>query len=123
MEGARVYLETGVDLNTDTATVKFLTGRVALVRWHGYSFTVSQVRWGGFRRWLYARIYHHECPPSDVRYETSVFLSHGNGRFNPQKPLHTTFQTNGNEARLMIRQLAEQVAEGRLAFQTFFQTS
>jgi len=103
------------------STVRFLTGRVAIVHWQGYSFTVSQVHWGGFRRWLYARVYHHVCPPSDVRFETAVFLSHADGRFNPQKPLHATFQKSRDEARAMIRHLTEQVAEGRLAFQTFFQ--
>lgn len=110
----------GVELRSPS-TVRFLTGQVAVVRWQGYSFTISQVRWGGFRRWLYARVYHHVCPPSDVRFETAVFLAHADGRFNPQKPLHTTFQKSRDEARAMIRHLTEQVAEGRLAFQTFFQ--
>jgi hypothetical protein len=105
-----------------TSTIKFLTARIAVVRWHGYSFTISQVRWGTFRRWLYAGLYHQTCPPPDVRFETAVFLSHANGRFNPQKPLHTTFQKSRGEAREAITQLTEQVADGRLAFQTFFQT-
>lgn len=104
------------------STIRFLTASVAQVRWQGYSFTVSQVPWGAFRRWLYAGLYHHTCPPPDVRFETAVFLSHADGRFNPQKPLHTTFQKSSCEARAAITQLTEQVADGRLAFQTFFQT-
>jgi hypothetical protein len=67
-------------------------------------------------------VYRHACPPSDVRFETAVFLSHADGRFNPQKPLQTTFQKSRDEARMIIRHLTEQVAEGRLAFQTFFHT-
>ncbi|MBI3622006.1 MAG: hypothetical protein HY208_07465 [Nitrospirae bacterium] len=104
-----------------TSTVKFLTSRVAVVQWRGYWFTVSQVRWGPLRRWLYARVYRHACPPSDVRFETAVFLSRHDGRFNPGKPLHATFQTSREEARAMLTQLVEQVADGRLAFQAFFQ--
>jgi hypothetical protein len=104
-----------------TSTVRFLTARVAVVQWRGYWFTVSQVRWGLVRRWLYARVYRHECPPDDVQFETAVFLSHRTGRFNPQKPLHATFQTSRSEAHAALRQLVEQVADGRLAFQTFFQ--
>lgn len=103
------------------SAVRFLTSRVAVVRWRGYAFTVSQVRWGWFRRWLYAGLYHHACPPPDVRFETAVFLSRADGRFNPQKPLHATFQTSRDEARAVIKELTEQVADGRLAFQTFFQ--
>lgn len=104
------------------STARFLTTRVAVVQWRGYWFTVSQVRWGLVRRWLYARVYRHECPPDDVQFETAVFLSsHHTGRFNPQKPLHATFQKNRSEAGTVMRQMVEQVADGRLAFQTFFQ--
>jgi hypothetical protein len=112
-----------VDRSPDrvVSTVRFLTTRVAVIQWRGYWFTVSQVRWGPLRRWWYARVYRHECPPRAIRFETAVFLSHRNGRFNPQKPLHATFQKSRGEARAMITQLVEQVAEGRLAFQTFFQ--
>lgn len=66
-------------------------------------------------------VYRHACPPSDVRFETAVFLSHRDGRFNPGKPLHATFQKNRGEARAVITHLVEQVADGRLAFQSFFQ--
>ena len=103
------------------SSVKFLTPRVAVVQWRGYSFTVSQVRWGRLRRWLYAIVYHHACPPPDVWFETAVFLSHAGGRFNPQKPLQATFQKSNHEARTVIKELTEQVADGRLAFQAFFQ--
>ena len=103
------------------SSVKFLSGRVAIVQWRGYWFTVSQIRWGRFRRWLYARVYRHECPPREVRFETAVFLSNQLGRFNPQKPLHATFQTSRREAREVINRLVEEVAAGRLLFQTFFQ--
>jgi len=108
---------------TDTqSAVRFLTGRVAVVPWRGYLFIVSQVRWGWFRRWLYATWYRHGCPPPDVRYETAVFLSHADGRFNPQKPLHATFQKSGEEARVVLKELTAQLADGRLAFQSLFLT-
>jgi len=106
---------------TETALpVRFLTTRVAVVPWRGYVFIVSQVRWGRFRRWLYTRWYRHACPPPDIRYETAIFLSSVDGRFNPQKPLHATFQKTGEEARAVIRELTAQLTDGRLAFQTMF---
>jgi hypothetical protein len=108
-----------IGTKTDTA-VRFLTSRVAVVPWRGYVFIVSQVRWGRFRRWLYANWYRHTCPPPEVRYETAVFLSHADGRYNPQKPLHATFQKNGEEARVVLKELTTQLADGRLAFQSFF---
>jgi hypothetical protein len=105
-----------------TSTNKFLTARVTVVREQGNSFTISQVRWGVFRCRLYLDFYHLTCPLSDVRFGTPVFLSHANGRCNPQKPLHTTFHKSRGKARKVITQLTEQVADGRLAFQAVVQT-
>jgi hypothetical protein len=101
-------------------SIRFLTPRVAVVQWSGYWFTISQIRWGVLRRFLYRRVYRLTCPPAEVRYETAVFLSQADGRFNPQKPLQMSYQTTREEARAIMRQLAEQVAGGHTAFQGFF---
>ena len=100
---------------------QFLTRRVAVVSWRGYWFTVSQIRWGRLRRFLYKMIYHHSCPADDVKFETAVFLSHRNRQFNPQKPLHLSYQKNRREAKSALREITDQLVKGKMAFQSFFQ--
>jgi hypothetical protein len=114
-------VETVVEPSAGSSGIRYLTRRVAIVHWQGYWFTVSQVRWGFLRRLLYRSVYRHACPPNDVRYETAVFLSHRSGRFNPQKPLHVSYQINRNEAQEAFRRVADQVASGSMSFQSLFQ--
>ena len=103
------------------AAIRQLTGKVAIVHWKGYAFTVSQVRWGLLRRGLYRLIYRKSCPEHEIKFETAVFLSNADGRFNPQKPLHLCYQKDLSEAKATMKTLCRQLAEGQMAFQSLFQ--
>jgi len=104
----------------ESVTVRRLTRRVAVVQWRGYWFTVSQVRWGRLRRWLYRWVYAHAGPPAECRFETAVFLSRQDGRFTPQKPLHTSYQKTADDARQTMQEVIAAVQDGQMPFQAFF---